>query len=139
VTLHPVTKNRKEKIMKQIKLVVLSFLALAFAAPAGFCTANAKEPPLADKVEDAVLGKPVEDDRPLKEQVADLKATVAALRAAVPVPPVFPVTGGSTDLLIKGAGVKAEDVNWRIRAGLTAAQAVEVALAEKNLAKEAKK
>jgi hypothetical protein len=126
--------------MKQIKLVMLSFLALAFAAPAGFRTANANaDEPLANKVEDAVLGKPVEDDRPLKEQVADLKATVAALRTAVPVLPLPPVVGASTELLMKGAGVKAEDVNWRIRAGLTAAQAVEVALAEKNLAKEAKK
>ena len=38
----------------------------------------------------------------------------------------------SLGLLIKGAGVEASDVNWRIVAGLSPAQAVEVALAQKN-------
>lgn len=37
-----------------------------------------------------------------------------------------------TELLIKGAGVDAKDVTWRIQAGLTPEQAVEVALAEKH-------
>jgi hypothetical protein len=130
--------------MNRIKLAVLSLIALAFACPIGFRTANAKgEQSTADKVEDATLGKPVEDKRPLEEQVADLRAQLAAVQNAVPGAVVAPPTvTGSTQLLIQGAGVDAKDVTWRITAGLTPAQAVEVALQEKNEAasrKEAKK
>lgn len=40
-------------------------------------------------------------------------------------------------LLLKGAGVEAKDVIWRIRAGLTEKQAVDVAAAEKAEAEKA--
>ncbi len=95
--------------------------------------------PLADKVEDVVLGKPVVDNRPLDVQVAELKAQLAAVRSSMPVPPVLiPTVNSSTTLLIQGAGVSVDDVAWRIRAGLDPAQAVEVAIQEKN-EREAKK
>lgn len=42
-----------------------------------------------------------------------------------------PAADSEVGLLIKGAGVDWKDVTWRIRAGLTAKQAVEVALNEK--------
>jgi hypothetical protein len=42
-----------------------------------------------------------------------------------------PAPDSEVGLLIKGAGVDWKDVTWRIRAGLTAKQAVEVALNEK--------
>jgi hypothetical protein len=131
--------------MNRIKLAVLSLLALAFARPVGFSTANTKaaekEQPLADKVEDAVLGKPIVDDRPPQEQIADLRAELAAVRAAVPVPvaAIAPLVTGTTALLIAGAEVDPADVGWRIRAGLSPAQAVEVALQEKNEAAANKK
>jgi hypothetical protein len=129
--------------MKQrIKLAVLSMLALAFARPIGFSTANAKaaETPTADQVENAALGKR-NPDATVEERLAALEAENANLRAAmpVPVPVIEPVVGGTTALLIQGAGVDPADVTWRIRAGLTPAQAVEVALQEKNEAKANKK
>lgn len=74
--------------MNRIKLAVLSLLALAFARPAGCCTANAES--------------------------------------------AAPADSSPLALLCKGAGVKAEDVTWRIQAGLSLAQAVEVALNNKN-------
>jgi alkylation response protein AidB-like acyl-CoA dehydrogenase len=130
--------------MNRIKLAVLSCFALVFSAPIGFSTANAKaaEQSLADKIEDTALGKPVADDRPVEEQLADLRAQLAAVRNAVPTAAVMPTVSSSTALLIAGAGVEQKDVAWRIIAGLSPAQAVEVALQEKNEAvsrKEAKK
>lgn len=113
--------------MKQIKLAVLSLVALAIARPPGFCTANT----VADNEADIAA---------LKAQVAKQEEELKALRAAQPVPvPPGETLPSSLDLLIKGAGVKAEDVLWRIRAGLSHEQAVEVALAEKLEAEAAKK
>jgi hypothetical protein len=123
--------------MKNFKLAVLSLLALVFARPIGFSTANAAS--AADKAEDAALGKPNPDET-IEQTVARLSAEVVALRAAsaVPIAPAVPIVTGSTELLMKGAGVNVGDVAWRIRAGLSPAQAVEVALMEKNEAKRAK-
>lgn len=83
--------------MKRIKLTLLGFLALAFGAPLGFRTANAK-PQVGDQN--------TPDDKP-------------------------PAPDSEVGLLIKGAGVDYKDVLWRVRAGLTPKQAVEVALNEK--------
>ena len=158
--------------MKQIKLVVLSLLALAFARPVGFCTANNEAPPTERALEDYTVdelkeiaphysveitasmkkadivsaiksaagynsrnieSKPEDRLSALEQRVEQLAEENARLRAASPVA-IEPTTGldNTTTLLIQGAGVKAEDVTWRIRAGLSPAQAVEVALNEKN-------
>lgn len=109
--------------MKRIKLVVLSLAALVFARPAGMCTANTQ----------------AEDIAALQEKLAKQEEVIAGLRAAQPIPPPPAEALGATGLLIKGAGVKLEDVDWRIRAGLSPAQAVEVAAAEKLEAEEAAK
>jgi hypothetical protein len=79
--------------MKQrSKLLALSLLALAFAAPIGFRTANAKS------------------------------------RTSSGQPP--PQTT-ETDRLCEAAGVDPKDVLWRIRSGLTAEQAIAVAVTNK--------
>lgn len=130
--------------MKKLNLVVLSLAALAFGQRAGFCTANAAagDPPEKDDGK-----KPTQGDRlaALEERLAQQDAELAQLRAAsnVALPTALP---GSLDLLLKGAGVEMKDVGWRIRAGLSHEQAVEVALNEKleretaaAKAKEAKK
>ena len=122
MTLHPINSSRKnqdKKIMKTIKIVVLSLAALAFGAPVGFRTANVKrKPKLAAEPAAPAVGEPTETE---KEKIAD--------DANLP---------EATKLLIKGAGVDAKDVVWRIRAGLTPAQAVEVAANEKAEAEAAK-
>ncbi len=114
--------------MKRLNLVVLSLASLAFGPARGFCTANTQ----------------AEDIAEMKVKLEAQEEEIARLRAASTV--ALPGPGhempSSTSLLIKGAGVEAEDVNWRIRAGLSPAQAVEVAMNEKNEAaatKEAKK
>ena len=110
--------------MKQIKLAALSLLALVYACPPGMRTANAQ----------------ADDIATLKDQVARQDEELKALRAAQPVPvpaPEVPLT--SADLLLKGAGVSPEDVNWRVRAGLSVEQAVEVAVTEKAEVEAAKK
>lgn len=120
--------------MKHTKLTVLSLLALAFARPTGFCTANtaaAADEAKADKKEKSDLDA-------LRERLDKLEAENKALREAAPIAVKPDTTFSAHDLLIKGAGVDPDDVNWRIRAGLAPHQAVEVAVAEK-LEREAKK
>lgn len=103
--------------MKTIKIAVMSMLALAFGAPVGFRTANAKRkakataPTTADPTGPQAAGEPTETQ---KEKIAD-DANLS----------------DETKLLIKGAEVDPKDVVWRIRAGLAPKQAVEVAAAEK--------
>ncbi|MEO7933214.1 MAG: hypothetical protein ABIT76_08665 [Chthoniobacterales bacterium] len=77
------------------------------------------------------LRKATAVDPKIQEQLDEQAALIASLRAekAAPKPEIEETS--AIALMIKGAGVKAEDVNWRIRAGLDPAQAVEVALAEK--------
>jgi hypothetical protein len=107
--------------MKKLKLIALLALASVFGRPPGLCTANAAS----------------DDIATLKEQVAALQEQLAAKNAA----PQIPTT---TELLIKGAGLEnADDVTWRIQAGLDPAQAVEAAVSQlaedKRAAKEAGK
>ena len=144
----------------RIKLAVLSFVALAFAAPIGFCTANATDahPALEEmKVDDlkalaasknveipsdakkadiiAALQKAGAGGEETQEQrIARLEAHVQRLTAASTVAlPMLQTAAptGTTALLIQGAGVDAKEVTWRMNAGLSAAHAVEVALQEK--------
>lgn len=104
------------KVMKKTVLGLLACIGQLSARPSGFRTANSQ----------------AEDIKALQETVAAQQEEITSLRAAAAVPPApAQATLGSTDLLIKGAGVDAEDVNWRIRAGLSPQQAVEVAMAEK--------
>jgi hypothetical protein len=114
--------------MIRIKLALLSAIAVAFARPIGFSTANA-----------AATDAPPTEEKPktnsdrialLEQRIAAQDDELARLRTASPVA-IEPGTDHTTQLLIKGAGVKMEDVGWRIRAGLSPAQAVEVALTEK--------
>jgi len=115
--------------MKQFRLVVLSLAALAFARPPGFCTANAAAEPPKDEG-----GKPpTQGERlaALEEHIARQDEELARLRAASPTALAADPLPGSLDLLLKGAGVEMKDVGWRIRAGLSHEQAVEVALNEK--------
>lgn len=150
---------------KRIKLAVLSLLALAFSAPIGFCTANADAPPALDEMtveqlKDLAAKNNVTITSDMKkadivaalqtgsgnggetdaQRIARLETQVERLTAAAPValPQIAPQVSSSTALLIAGAGVDEKDVTWRIRAGLSPAQAVEVALQEKNEAKAAK-
>lgn len=132
------TANADERPLDEMTVPELKDLAasrnveLASDAKKADIIAALSGPPLPEKIAAAVRGEPVEDNRPLGEQIADLKAQLASVRSALPVPPPPPVTPGSLDLLVKGAGVDVADVGWRIRAGLSQAQAVEVALQEKN-------
>lgn len=100
--------------MKQLKLIAVSLLAIAFARPAGFCTANTQ----------------AEDIASLQEKVAQQEVELAALRAEkenTEAPQVI----GTLALLIKGAGLpNADDVLWRIQGGATPEDAVKVALAQ---------
>lgn len=105
--------------MKKLKFMVLSLAALAFARPAGFCTANA----LSDDV--AAVNQRLAD---LEAKNAELQKQLDAAKAA----PVAPVENNSPlALLAKGAGVDLEDVRWRVQAGLDPDQAVQAALAQK--------
>lgn len=119
--------------MKQIRLVVLSLAALALGRPSGFCTANTTAEPPAKKPADNTA-----DIAALKARIdaQDLELQQLRRAASVSLAPVAPDT--TTSLLIKGAGVDPEDVTWRIRAGLSPAQAVEVAALEKAEAEKAK-
>lgn len=109
--------------MKHIKLVVLSLAALVFGRPAGFCTANTK-------AEEAIKPKePSLEDRvsAMEAENAELKRQLSLPRVLDPAPPDGPLA-----MLCKGAGVKLEDVRWRMQAGLDAEQAVEAAIFQRD-------
>lgn len=117
-----------------MKLVVLSLGALVFGRPAGFCTANSK-------TEEAI--KPKEPT--VEERLAKLEAENTELKKQLSLPPVLDPAppDGPLAMLCKGAGVKLEDVRWRMQAGLDAEQAVEAAIFQRDsdaaLKKAAKK
>ena len=121
-------------MIKRIRIAVMSIIALAFSAPVGFRTANTKRGggKRGRKLEDVETGAP-----------AAPAVEVPTPAAEPPDPREQPIDQSSlsdeTKTLIKGAGVDAKDVVWRIRAGLTPYQAVEVAAAEKAEADAAKK
>lgn len=105
--------------MKQLQLVVLSLTALVLGRSRGMCTANTQ----------------AEDIAALQKTVDRQQEEIAALRAGTK---AAPEPSSTLALLCKGAGVELENVTWRIKAGLTEAQAVEVAAREAQEAKERK-
>jgi hypothetical protein len=119
--------------MKSIKLLLLSLAGLAFARPAGFCTANTLTEDVA-AINDR-LAKVEAENAELKQQLADAKAAAAQ--------PVEVEDTSSLALLAKGAGVELSDVRWRVQAGLDPEQAVQAAVAQiesdKRKAKKAEK
>src|SRR4051812_32701734 len=118
--------------MNRMKLVVLSLGALICARPHGLCTANTETPDDTRSDKKPTLASHSEELAELRKQLDAQAAELEQLRRASPVALTVAADDeprlDSTSLLIKGAGVNAEDVNWRIRAGLTPAQAVEVAV-----------
>lgn len=109
--------------MKKLQLIAVSLLALVFGRPAGLCTANT----LSEDVSamNARLAK-------LEAENAELQKQLAAKYAAKPAAPAEPAAPGLLSMLAKGAGVDADDVAWRVEAGLDPEQAVRAALAQKN-------
>ena len=114
---------------KHIHTLILGLAALC--APGRYSTANAKP-------DDAPPAPPepaasAADLAALAEQFAALKEENAELRRANEAKDAAPAEQPSSELamLAKGAGLAdLSDVSWRVRAGLTAKQAVDAALAQ---------
>lgn len=153
--------------MKHIKFVVLSLLALAFARPPGLCTANVADdktktiPPENAPSTDAEIKKLKERLQAQEEEISKLRkapdnsAEIAAMKkrlaaqedeidelrsaqsAGTVTTPEEPQS--EVALLCRGAGVDPSEVLWRVRAGLSPKQAVEVASLEKAEREEAAK
>jgi hypothetical protein len=118
--------------MNRIKLVVLSLLALVFARPTGFCTANTKK---------AEAPEPTAAPLSTEERLARLEAENLELKNQLSLPRVLDPApaDGTLAMLCKGAGVEIDDVRWRIQAGLEPDQAVQAALSQKQSDKAKKK
>jgi hypothetical protein len=114
--------------MKSIRLLILG-LAAALCAPTRFTTANAEAPTPANSAGEleALKAELARATEALKAQGEQLQALTLAKDAPVPAPEV----DSELSRLAKGAGLDGlSDVSWRVRAGLSAKQAVDAAVAQ---------
>lgn len=113
--------------MTTLKFFILHLLAIVFARPVGFSTANAaaEKPPEAPPPKGAAELMQRQLDAQAAE-IAELRKQLSSQQAAPP-----EEDNSLLAMLAKGAGVPLSDVRWRVQSGLDPEQAVAAAVAQK--------